>query len=344
MGRKLQIAAVIVVAMLVVGAVGAYAWDNSQKDTIASGVRIGGIDVGEMTDDEAKGKIQESLVEPLDKSVTVSHEGSKYVLKPNQLGLRADVDGMVDRAIDASREAGLPARLWRYASGGEVNQSIRPRIEYSEEELTDFVAKIEQDINAEPQDASVEPGPSSLNLVAGRPGQTLRTEELRDQVEAAIQNPDQRKVAAQVDVVQPEVTKDDLAAQYPTYLTLNRSTFELSFWQDLKLQKTYTVAVGAEGFDTPAGVYGIESKQVNPTWYVPDRAWAGDLAGTTVPPGPENPLKARFMGIFAGAGIHGTDDLASLGTAASHGCVRMSVPDVIELYDQVEVGTPIYIG
>ena len=50
------------------------------------------------------------------------------------------------------------------------------------------------------------------------------------------------------------------------------------------------------------------------------------------------------MGIYAGAGIHGTDDVGSLGTAASHGCVRMSVPDVIELYDQVDVGTPIYIG
>ena len=50
------------------------------------------------------------------------------------------------------------------------------------------------------------------------------------------------------------------------------------------------------------------------------------------------------MGIYDGAGIHGTDDVGSLGRAASHGCVRMAVPDVIELYDQVDVGTPIYIG
>ena len=44
------------------------------------------------------------------------------------------------------------------------------------------------------------------------------------------------------------------------------------------------------------------------------------------------------------AGIHGTTDTASLGSAASHGCVRMSIPDVIDLYDRVDVGTPIYIG
>jgi lipoprotein-anchoring transpeptidase ErfK/SrfK len=50
------------------------------------------------------------------------------------------------------------------------------------------------------------------------------------------------------------------------------------------------------------------------------------------------------MGIYEGAGIHGTEELESLGTAASHGCVRMAIADVEELYDQVDVGTPIFIG
>ena len=50
------------------------------------------------------------------------------------------------------------------------------------------------------------------------------------------------------------------------------------------------------------------------------------------------------MGIYAGAGIHGTDAAGSIGTAASHGCIRMRIPEVIELYDQVPVGAPIYIA
>jgi lipoprotein-anchoring transpeptidase ErfK/SrfK len=84
---------------------------------------------------------------------------------------------------------------------------------------------------------------------------------------------------------------------------------------------------------------------VNAAWTVPNSPWAGDQAGQVIPGGsPENPLKARWMGIFAGAGIHGTDQTGSLGSAASHGCVRMAIPDVIELYDQVPVKTPIYIG
>jgi lipoprotein-anchoring transpeptidase ErfK/SrfK len=50
------------------------------------------------------------------------------------------------------------------------------------------------------------------------------------------------------------------------------------------------------------------------------------------------------MGIYNGAGIHGTDELSSLGSAASHGCIRMAIPDVIALYPQVSIGTPVYIA
>ena len=148
-----------------------------------------------------------------------------------------------------------------------------------------------------------------------------------------------------VKTTKPKVTRDELAKEYPTVLVADRSTFQLRLYKDLKLAKTYTVAFGAVGFDTPSGLYSIQNKAVNPTWSVPDSDWAGDLAGTTVPGGtPENPLKARWMGIFDGAGIHGTDDVGSLGSAASHGCIRMSIADVIDVYDRVDVGTPIYIG
>jgi lipoprotein-anchoring transpeptidase ErfK/SrfK len=84
---------------------------------------------------------------------------------------------------------------------------------------------------------------------------------------------------------------------------------------------------------------------VNPAWSVPNSDWAGDLAGQVIPGGtPQNPLKARWMGIYNGAGIHGTDAAGSIGSAASHGCIRMLIPDVVELYDQVPVGAPVYIA
>src|SRR5437899_503097 len=114
--------------------------------------------------------------------------------------------------------------------------------------------------------------------------------------------------------------------------------------QRLKLVKTYPIAVGRAGLETPAGFYEINDKQVNPSWHVPLSSWAGDLAGRVIPPGPDDPIKARWLGFFGGAGIHGTAETWSLGSAASHGCIRMTIPDVEQLYDLVPLHTPIYVG
>ena len=345
MARKLQITVVLLVTILLLGAVGAYAWDSSKKDEIAEGVTIGGVDVGGMTEDEARDLVRSNLVAPLRDHVTVTFEGVKYRISPEKLEVSSDVNGMVDRALEESQEGGLPTRVIRYATGDEVDIAISPQITYSGQALTEFIDTVAAEVNREPVDASIEASSTSLAAVAGQTGIAVDEEALRDKLEAAVQSPHQRTVKLPVDTVEPEVTKADLAEQYPTYITVNRSTFELTLWENLEPVKTYTVAIGAQGFDTPVGTYSIQNMAVDPPWSVPDSDWAGDLAGTVVPGGvPENPLKARWMGIYDGAGIHGTDDVGSLGSAASHGCVRMAVPDVIELYDQVDVGTPIYIG
>jgi lipoprotein-anchoring transpeptidase ErfK/SrfK len=345
LARKFQIAVVFLIAVMLLAAVGAYAWDSARSDEIAEGITIGGVDVGGMTADEATEEVDDALVQPLRKPVTATYDGVKYRISPEKLEVRSDVEGMVDRALSESQEGGLPTRVWRYATGGEVDVAIAPQISYSGEALSEFVDKVGAEVNQPAIDASIEASSSSLNAVAGQNGLAIEADELRSKLESAVQSPDRRRVTVPVSEIEPEVTKEELAARYPTYLTVNRSTFELTLWKDLEPSKTYTVAIGALGYDTPAGTYSIQNKAVDPAWNVPDADWAGDLAGTVVPGGvPENPLRERWMGIYDGAGIHGTDDLGSLGTAASHGCIRMSVPDVIELYDQVPVGTPIYIG
>jgi lipoprotein-anchoring transpeptidase ErfK/SrfK len=344
-GRKLQIALIVTIVALLGGAVAAYAYDSSREDEIAEGVEIAGVDVGGMQVDEARQVVRAEVVEPLRKPVTVTFEDVKYQLSPEKLEVAADINAMVDEAVDASREGGLPGRLWRYATGGEVSEEISPQIRYSQEALDEFIAEISAQVNREPVDASVEATGTSISPVQSQEGVGVVADELRGELEAAVQDSEQRTVKAPVERVEPEVTTAELAEQYPVYLTVDRSSYQLHLYEDLKLTKTYTVAIGAIGFDTPAGLYHIQNKAVDPAWSVPEADWAGDLAGTVVPGGvPENPLKERWLGIFDGAGIHGTDDVGSLGSAASHGCVRMGIPDVIELYDQVPVGTPIYIG
>jgi len=135
-----------------------------------------------------------------------------------------------------------------------------------------------------------------------------------------------------------------LKKQYWTVLTADRSTHKLRLFKGLKLSKTYPIAVGMAGHETPAGLYKIQDKAVDPVWHVPNSAWAGSLAGQTIPGGaPNNPLKARWLGIANGVGIHGTSEDWSVGTSASHGCLRMHVNDVIDLYPRVPVGTTVLI-
>jgi hypothetical protein len=343
--RKLQIGVVFVVAILVLAAVGAYAWDSTRNDQIADGITIGGVDVGGMTTDEATEAVESKLVDPLRGPVTIHFEGVKYKLSADKLAISSDVDGMVDQALDESRAGGLPSRVWRYATGGSVDAAISPQITYSNKAIDEFIAKVTDVVNRDPVDASISPTTTSLNTVPAKDGISVNDGKLRSRIERAVQSPKQREVSLPVHRVEPEVTQDQLASKYPTYITVDEASFTVRLWQNLKLAKSYTVAVGQPAYPTPTGLYSIESKQVDPVWSVPNSPWAGELAGTTVAGGSaENPLKARWMGITAGAGFHGTSEVSSLGTAASHGCIRMSVADVIDLYDRVDVGTPVYIG
>ena len=323
----------------------AFAWDASRANTIAKGVTVVGIDVGGMTRAEAKRKIQAEVAKPLDKPVVAVFDGTKYKLRPKKLDFEVDIDGMVDSAIDASRQASIPTRVWRDLTGQTVNRHIGPQVSYNDDGITDFIGKVEEAINRDPVDASVEPDGSGLHVVESKKGRELDSDGLEERIAAALVRPDGRKIELEVRETDPEVSIDEIADKYPTYITVDRSNFKLRLWKNLELEKEYPIAVGAIGMETPAGEYHIQNKAVNPAWHVPDREWAGKLAGKVIPGGdPRNALKARWMGIYDGAGIHGTDAVDSLGTAASHGCVRMAIPDVIELYDLVEVGDPIYIG
>jgi lipoprotein-anchoring transpeptidase ErfK/SrfK len=343
-GRRAQIVLIAALGVLLALAVAAYAIDRTNSDKIADGVRVGGVNIGGLSSDQARHRLNARLVKPLDKPVTVTFEGTRYTLSPDKLQVHADVNGMVQSALDASRSGGFPVRVWRYATGGSVDREITPQIAYSADALDGFVAEVTKQVNQAPQDATIAPTPSSLNKVPGADGLAVLTGPLRSRLRAAIERPHGRTVSAPVKRTKPAVSTDQLAQKYPVYLTIDRAAFQLRLWKNLNLVKTYTIAVGQQGLETPAGTYTIDDKQVNPSWHVPDSAWAGSLAGQVIPPGPEDPIKARWMGFFNGAGIHGTDELTSLGTAASHGCVRMSIPDVEELYDQVPLGTPIYIG
>lgn len=345
--KRHQKAMIAVVVMLTAGlllATAVWAYDNAQKDQIAPGVTVGGIDIGGRSVDDARAVIEQEVVAPLTKPVVVKYQGEDYRLTPKELKTEADVDGMLDEAIEKSREGGLFERVSRYVQGSTVDTEIEPRVEYSKAAVDDFIGQVADAVNQEAQNASITPSGDTLTPTPGEQGIALREDQMQEMIIDEVETPGSgKRLLARVEKTQPEITTKELADAYPTYITVSQSEYKLRLFVNLKLVKEYPVAVGGGGFYTPTGLHSIQDKQVDPTWNVPTSDWAGDLAGQSIPPGPSNPLKERWMGIYDGAGIHGTDDTGSIGSAASHGCVRMLIPDVIDLFDRVEVGTPIYI-
>ena len=350
MRRKLKAHQKALVAMVVFTtaglllAAGVWAYDTAQKDQIAPGITVGGVDIGGRSVEDARDVIEDEVLSPLAKPVVVKYEGETYRLSSKDLETTADLSGMLDEAVELTREGGLVERMTRYVQGSDVDVDIEPRVSYSEEAVDKFVTQLAEEINEDAQDASITPSTTELVPTPGENGIAVREGKMRALIINEVEEPGAgKRIKAKVEVTRPEITTKELAEVYPTYITVSQSEYTLRLFKNLKLVAEYPVAVGGGGYATPTGLHSIQDKQVDPTWNVPTSSWAGDLAGQSIPPGPSNPLKSRWMGIYDGAGIHGTDDTGSIGSAASHGCIRMLIPDVEALFDRVEVGDPIYI-
>jgi lipoprotein-anchoring transpeptidase ErfK/SrfK len=346
MPRRLIAVIALTVTVLLVGAGSLYAYDRQVTKKIADGVTVNGIDVGGLTPAQARAKLESSLVDPLTRPVSVRYKGRRFTLTPEKARVAVDVDGSVDRAMAVSTEGNLFTRTWREVRGRELDAQVDAKIDYSEDAVRATVERVERRLEIEARDASVDLESGKVDPRPSREGLDVRAARLRKAIRSELVDMGDTRIArVKTRVVEPKVTTKDLEKKYPAVIVVNRGAFQLSLYKNLKLAKTYPIAVGQVGLETPAGLYDIENKAVNPAWSVPNSDWAGSLAGQVIPGGtPQNPLKARWLGIYAGAGIHGTDATGSIGTAASHGCIRMLIPDVIELYDQVPVGAPVYIA
>jgi lipoprotein-anchoring transpeptidase ErfK/SrfK len=346
MRTRLVVIAAVAGLLVLVGAGGVYAYDRAHAEEIGKGVRVGGVDVSGLTVEEARAKLRRAVLEPLNRPVVVRAQGERYRLTPARAKLGVDVDGSVRDAMARSREGGMLVRTWRGLRGEAIGADVELDITYSKAAIRRLVRRVGKAVNEPAVDASVDLESGSVTPRESKEGRRLLARRLKRQVRRRLLDVGAVKtVNARTEVVKPKVTTEELADKYPAVIIVDRANFQLTLYKNLKPAKTYGIAVGQVGLETPAGLYHIQNKAIDPAWSVPHSDWAGDLAGTVVPGGvPENPLKARWMGIYAGAGIHGTDAEGSIGTAASHGCIRMRIPEVIELYDQVPVNAPVFIS
>jgi len=345
MRQRSFIVVAVVLAALILGAVAVYAYDKTQNDVIANGVTAGGVDIGGMHSGKARTTLQRELVGALNRPVVVTSAGHRFKLSPTKAAVHVDVDSMIKQALSASHRGDIFTRAARAITGGSVHAHIPIAVTYSHPAVTRLVRRVQKRVNRAPVDATIGFSGGGVQKIDSRTGRAVETQSLTSEIGAELVQPTaDHRVRAPVQITKPKVTTHELAQRYPRVITIDRSAFHLTLYVNLKPAKTYLIAVGMQGLETPAGRYNIEDKETNPSWHVPNSSWAGKLAGQTIPPGPQDPIKARWMGIANGAGIHGTAETGSLGTAGSHGCIRMAIPDVIELFDRVQVGDPVFIA
>ena len=343
--RSLFIVAVPLVVLL--GAAGGvFAYDNGRSSRVSAGVSVDGVPVGGLTVAQARAELRRKVLAPLSRPVQARYKQRRFTLTPQAARVGVDIDGSVAAALDASRSGNILQRTWRNATGGTVKRDVPLHVTWSQPAIDRLVRRVARKLNQPARDASVNLETGHVAPTPAHVGRRLRSVTLARALTAELLDRGARApVVAHTKLIQPKVTTEQLAARYPAIIIVNRAAFTLTLYRDLRPANTYPIAVGRVGLETPAGLYNVQDKAVDPAWHVPNSAWAGDLAGQTIPAGdPGNPIKARWLGIFDGAGIHGTDDAGSIGTAASHGCIRMRIPDVEELYPQVPVGAPVYIA
>ena len=292
---------------------------------------IAGVAVGGLGPYAARVELQRQLRPRFEAPIEVRVGHRRVRVFTDRLGQKVEYLRMVEAAF---------AQL---ARGQAVHVRLIRTID--SEELTAGTARVGRPFYRAPRNAHVRFGIRRIARVHGRFGRGLDTRRLRRALLAEMRRPTaSRAVRAHFRRLRPAVTLRNLAGQYRTYISVDRGARLVRLFKRLRRVRTYRVAVGAAGYDTPAGLHRVLYKERDPTWHVPQRPWAGALAGMTIPPGdPRNPLKARFIALGGGVGFHGTADLASIGQAASHGCIRMTIPDVISLYDRTPVGTPVLI-
>jgi lipoprotein-anchoring transpeptidase ErfK/SrfK len=247
--------------------------------------------------------------------------GKRWTVKPSTLGASVDTDNAVEQVLKA-----------------RPNQRLFLRVNVDEELIKRYVRALDGRLTVPAEEATASLAGLHPVIHPGKPGIALSLPKTRQRIEGALAvayRPVLRPVAK---TVAPTVTRSNFGAVVVIY----RGSNVLHLYRGDQPWRTIPVATGQAIYPTPTGAFSVVDKQRNPWWRPPNSDWAKGLK--PIPPGPGNPLGTRWMGISApGVGMHGTPDAASIGYSASHGCIRMQIPDAEWLFDHVRIGTPVFI-
>jgi lipoprotein-anchoring transpeptidase ErfK/SrfK len=285
---------------------------------IPPGVTISGIAVGGMTPEEAAVLVRERFEAPLPLVLDRRH---RLGPSPGALGATPHVDEAINRA--RSSLPGTALTLPVLIDGNVVRR---------------YVFAVARRFNRSPQDAQVFLRKLKPVVVPDRPGLSVRRVALTQTIVDRLRKTSRTTV--RIKHLSPRAERTRVA--YRSVIVIRRGSNRLYLYNYQRLRRLFRVATGQSVYPTPLGRFTIEVKWRNPWWYPPNSRWA--QGQKPIPPGPDNPLGTRWMGLSApGVGIHGTPNPASIGYSVSHGCIRMYIPDAEWVFNEVDIGTTVFI-
>lgn len=345
---RIALIVALVLGTLAAASVGALAWaDSSASDRLPAGAKVAGVDVGGLTREEALERANRRVTALITRPVAVELGDKRYTLTARKAKVRVDVSRPIARLYERGREGSFLARGLRKITGEQIDANLPANVTLDRSAIGSFIGRIEREQALKPVDAGLNLTLTSVSVVPSKAGRRLAA---RDALVARLgrrltTSTDDRTIRARTVAVKAKLTEDEVFDANPVAVTISRSETKARLFRRGKLVKSYRVAVGTAEYPTPTGRFVVQTKQVDPPWNVPNSSWAGSLAGETIPGGaPNNPLVARWIGFNGSVGFHGTNSSGSLGSAASHGCIRMAPSDVIDLYEHVRIGTPVLVA
>jgi lipoprotein-anchoring transpeptidase ErfK/SrfK len=304
-------------AGLLVASAPAAADDVPVPATIPAGVTVGGIQVGGLTPAAATDTLEQAFNQPL----TLAIGTARVTVTPDVLGATPVTDKAIERALVAQPGAAIPLGV-SVVSGT----------------IASFVANLAQRYDRAPLDARLALKNLRPWLSPERIGRKLDQRKAVHDINAGLSPSTRGVITLTVKTVKPKVTRRN----FGPVIVIHRNSNKLLLYRGMRSWRWFAVAPGQSRYPTPLGRFTIVVKWRNPWWYPPNSPWA--QGQQPIPPGPNNPLGTRWMGLSApGVGIHGTPSDASIGYSVSHGCIRMHISEAEWLFNHVDVGTTVFI-
>ncbi len=339
--RAFRVVTLLLACSMLLASAG-FAWavvdDYRTHDIVPAGVTFNEVDLGGLPAQQARAAMEQAVASTFMGPVEVTTPSGTVTFDPNGT-VTADLDAMLESAFDPAMSATVAERSYRRMAGDSPAHEIDAVLAVDGNSVNDWVAELASKIDTPSVDATITIVDGAIMMRHSSAGLETDQEKAVSTISEALLA-GTREVKMPVNTLAPKVADDSLGK----VIVVDLSQRTLDLYNGLALEKGYRCAVGTGGFPTPRGSWKIVQKRYRPTWSNPAPNGWGKGMPASIPPGSSNPLGTRAMNLNAsGIRIHGTNKDGSIGRAASHGCMRMHRWDVEDLYERVEVGTPVLI-